>query len=110
LNYSDSNPRWRDVMLKKGFINELVKDLPADERAVLEPQEIRAILAVPIYLQNEWWGFIGFDNCTSEKKYSTAEESMLQSAAIAIGGAIQREKTNRQLYEAKTKAEEMNQT
>lgn len=108
LNYSDSNPRWRDIMLKKGFINELVKDLPADERAVLEPQEIRAILAVPIYLQNEWWGFIGFDNCTSEKKYSTAEESMLQSAAIAIGGAIQREKTNRQLYEAKTKAEEMN--
>jgi signal transduction histidine kinase/CheY-like chemotaxis protein len=108
LNYSDSNPRWRDVMLKKGFINELVKDLPADERAVLEPQEILAILAVPIYLQNEWWGFIGFDNCTSEKKYSTAEESMLQSAAIAIGGAIQREKTNRQLYEAKTKAEEMN--
>ncbi len=108
LNYNDTNPRWRDIMLKKGFINELVKNLPDDERSVLEPQEILAILAVPIYLQNEWWGFIGFDNCTTEKKYSTAEESMLQSAAIAIGGAIQREKTNRQLYEAKTKAEEMN--
>lgn len=108
LNYGNCIPRWRDIMLKKGFINALIKDLPEEERSLLEPQEIRAILAVPIYLQDEWWGFIGFDNCTTEKRYGTAEESMLQSAATAIGGAIQREKTNRQLYEAKTQAEEMN--
>jgi PAS domain S-box-containing protein len=108
LKYCDANPRWKDVMLQRGFINGIVKDFPTAEREVLEPQGVLALLAVPIYLQDDWYGFIGFDNCTKARVYNKAEESMLQSAAIAIGGAIQREKINRQLIEAKTKAEEMN--
>lgn len=108
LKYSDSNPRWRDLMLDHRLINGIVRDFPPEEVAVLEPQGILAILVVPIYVQDQWWGFLGFDNCTHERVYSRAEESMLQSAAMAIGAAINKEHINRQLIEAKTKAEEMN--
>jgi PAS domain S-box-containing protein len=107
LPYNIANPRWKDVMLAKGTINGLIKDFPEEEKDYLVPQGILSLISVPIYLQDEWWGFIGFDNCTSERVYTKAEESMLQSAAIAIGGAIQRERINRQLIEAKFRAEEM---
>lgn len=108
LPYNDSFPRWKEKMSVKESINGLIKDFPATERAYLAPRGILSILAVPICFNDQWWGFIGFDNCTEERVYSAAEESMLKTAAVAIGGAIQRETTTRQLLAAKTKAEEMN--
>lgn len=107
LSYGLACPRWQEQMSRKESINGLVKDFPACERDFLEPQGIQSLLAVPVFFNDLWWGFIGFDNCTDDRVYSPAEESMLKSAAIAIGGAIQRENTNRQLLAAKFKAEEM---
>ncbi|KAB2907151.1 MAG: PAS domain S-box protein [Ignavibacteriales bacterium] len=108
LCYNDFCPRWKDTMLSKLAINGLVKDFPQIEQDALAPQDIKALLAVPIYLNDEWWGFIGFDNCTKEEIFSERDEVLLRSAAVAIGGAIQREKTNKELRIAKIRAEEMN--
>jgi len=108
LCYDDTCPRWQEMMLQRKAVSGRIAGFPQSEREMLEPQGIISILAVPIYLQDEWWGFIGFDNCTTADLYSPAEEAMLRSAAVAIGGAIQRERINRQLREARRKAEEMN--
>ncbi len=96
------------MMLQRKAVSGRIAGFPQSEREMLEPQGIISVLAVPIYLQDEWWGFIGFDNCSNSEVYSPAEEAMLRSAAMAIGGAIQRERINRQLREARRKAEEMN--
>lgn len=108
LCYAETCPRWQERMLKKRSISGRIADFPEIERSMLEPQGIISLLAVPIYLHDEWWGFIGFDNCTTTEVYSPAEEAMLRSAAVAIGGAIQRERINQQLREARLKAEELN--
>ncbi len=108
LSYQKACPRWLEIMSQKGTLNGLICEFPPEERDFLEQQGILSILAVPIFHNEQWWGFIGFDNCTEKKVYSAAEESMLKTAAVAIGGAIQRESINRQLLAAKAKAEEMN--
>ncbi len=108
LCYDDTCPRWQEMMLQRKAVSGRIAGFPQSEREMLEPQGIISVLAVPIYLQDEWWGFIGFDNCSNSEVYSPAEEAMLRSAAMAIGGAIQRERINRQLREARRKAEEMN--
>jgi signal transduction histidine kinase len=37
-----------------------------------------------------WWGFIGFDECPSEREWSAIEIDALRTAASTLGAAIQR--------------------
>ncbi|MFH0909370.1 MAG: PAS domain S-box protein [bacterium] len=66
----------------------LVREFPEVERRVFEAQDIRSILIVPIFVQDRLWGFIGFDDCHSDRAWSTNEESTLFAMAGSIGGAI----------------------
>jgi diguanylate cyclase (GGDEF)-like protein/PAS domain S-box-containing protein len=65
------------------------KALP-QERERLEPDGILSILLVPIFTNGEFWGYIGFDECTQERDWSKSEESILVAISASIGGALQR--------------------
>jgi PAS domain S-box-containing protein len=95
----DSAGLYETLSIKKPY-RGLVKDLPSSERAVLEPQGIVSILIVPIIVEDRLWGFVGFDDCHSERVWSKNEISVLQSAAGSIGGAIVRSRTKDDLVRA----------
>ncbi|HEY8241742.1 MAG TPA: ATP-binding protein, partial [Kiritimatiellia bacterium] len=76
----------------------LVREFPEVERRLFEAQDIRSILIVPIFVQDRLWGFIGFDDCHSDRAWSTNEESTLFAMAGSIGGAIARRQTERMLH------------
>lgn len=44
-------------------------------------QEIKSMLLLPIILENQLYGFIGFDDCTRERIWTEGEISFLQSLA-----------------------------
>ncbi len=67
-----------------------VRNFPPSERAVLEAHQIISLMAVPITVDEGFWGFIGFDDCHSEREWTDGEVSILQAAAAGIGGAIVR--------------------
>ncbi|QGG46472.1 GAF domain-containing sensor histidine kinase [Heliorestis convoluta] len=91
LPYEEIGLLWWYKNLKDNkTINGLVKDFPEAERSVLEPQGIISLLVVPIFIGKEFWGFVGFDDCHSERIWTKEEESILMVAAASIGGAIQR--------------------
>src|SRR5690606_17019803 len=75
-----------------------VKDLPDHERHRLQSQGLKAILVVPIFVGDEWWGFIGFDDVKEERSWSPEEEDALRGAAGILGGALQRQRVERALY------------
>jgi len=83
--------RWVELLGRDEVICGPVRDLPAPERAVLEPQDIRSILIVPIFVVGNWWGFIGFDDCVSERDWSATEIGALRTAAGILGAALQRQ-------------------
>jgi signal transduction histidine kinase len=58
-------------------------------------------------VKNEFWGFIGFDYCQSDRIWSESEISILQTTAANLGGVIERELAKTELIEAKETAEEM---
>ncbi|MBN2538939.1 MAG: PAS domain-containing protein, partial [Deltaproteobacteria bacterium] len=68
-----------------------------EERSSLEFQSILALAIFPIFVENEWWGFIGFDDCETPRVWSSAEIGALRIAAGTIGSAIQREKAQKAL-------------
>ncbi|HOO52914.1 MAG TPA: CHASE4 domain-containing protein [Methanothrix sp.] len=102
------NPDYTGIykILSKGKpYKDLVKDLPESERGILESQGIISILIVPIIVKGQLWGFVGFDDCHSERIWSKNDTTVLQSAAGSIGGAIIRSRTREDLVRARDELE-----
>ena len=83
-----------------------VKDFPRAEKELLQIQGVVSILICPIFIKGKFWGFIGLDDCKTEKNWSPVEISMLFSLANSYGGSIERESLWLEMKIAKEKAEE----
>ncbi|MBD1939004.1 EAL domain-containing protein [Microcoleus sp. FACHB-68] len=82
--------RWYDSLSANQPMSGNAVDFPAGERERLEADGIVSILMVPISVNNECWGYVGFDDCHRERGWSKSEESILVAIAASIGGALQR--------------------
>ena len=95
--------RWRPILAGGGVLHGHVSGFPPAERRVLEAQDIRSIAVVPIHVGNEWWGFLGFDDCVAERNWTQAEVHALQAAAGTLGSAVARKRTELALRQAEVK-------
>ncbi|MEW6567350.1 MAG: GAF domain-containing protein [Chloroflexota bacterium] len=102
--------RWQTVLGQGQTIVGLVRDMPRPEREVLEAQDIRSIAVVPVLAEGTWWGFIGFDECSRERKWSPAEIDALMAAGDTLGAAIQRHRTKQALERRLAELGELYQT
>ncbi len=96
LDY-DEMPYWKETLRSGKIVNSLVKDLPKGEQDVLAPQDIVSILIVPVFIEDEFWGFVGFDDCKAERRFFKWEERALQSGSITIVSAILRNEMTKNL-------------
>lgn len=104
LSYeTDGFARWPEILGNNGVIRSHVKDLPAGERDFLTSKGILSVLIVPIFLGDEWWGFVGFDETKWEREWSPAEEDALRGAAGILGGAIERRRSERALNQSEAR-------
>lgn len=85
-------------------VNGVVASFPEYEREHLQAQGIVSILVVPIFLYNEFWGFMGFDDCQKERIFTDAEEAVLRTAGLLFGHAWVRNEMTLDLVKAKEEA------
>ncbi len=83
--------RWLDVLKRGEMIYGSVLDLPPEEQAHLLKMDVRSLAVVPIFTDQVWWGFIGYDQCRQDKKWSSIEVDALKTAAKILGAAIARQ-------------------
>ncbi len=93
LSYS----RFAPLRLYESFINGeslkfIIKDLQQEYREVFIDRNIRSIILVPIMIDGAYWGFIGFDECHSDRLWSSDEESMLSALAATFGEILKKNK------------------
>ena len=98
---SEAIPTWIDTFTAGKCINSLVKSMHPLEQEQLAPQGIISIMVAPIMFHGTLWGFIGFDDCHSERTWSTAEENILRAAGTLVGTAIYNQGINEALRRAK---------
>lgn len=91
-------PRWKSLMINGKSVNGLVKTFSEAEREILEPQRIKSLLAIPIYVKNIFWGFIGFDDITKERIWSETEVEILKSMANIFALYIERKRTEENYF------------
>ncbi|WP_346289696.1 PAS domain S-box protein [Sphaerothrix gracilis] len=105
LSYQDLFPRWYRVLSQGDSIEGLVEAFPASERMVLEAQQIRSILVMPIRANHEFWGFVGFDACRQEHIWSEGEKALLKAAIGSLGGRIRQQQTQESLQKLNERLE-----
>lgn len=55
-------------------------------------QGIQSMLTIPIMVEGEWWGILGFDDCARPRNYPESYVAALQIAAVLITNAVLRER------------------
>ena len=92
--------RWVETFGRGHIVHGHVRTFPAREQEILVPQGIQSIVAVPVFVGPEWWGFIGFDECTRERAWTAAETEALRASAGTLGALIQRARVQEALRES----------
>ncbi|MER3421741.1 MAG: hypothetical protein C4290_14970, partial [Chloroflexota bacterium] len=82
--------RFAELLGSGAVLQGHVRDLEPTERALLEPQGIRSLLAVPVFVDERWWGTMILDECRQERVWSDPEVEALRLAARLLGAAIKR--------------------
>jgi hypothetical protein len=67
VSYDNTFSSWKTVLKTGNCINNIVRLMPQNEQDILRPQGIISILVAPIIYGNEFWGFLGFDDCCNER-------------------------------------------
>jgi diguanylate cyclase (GGDEF)-like protein len=98
--------RWQTVMQRGGSIHGPLVEFPEEEQRALKERDALSLLAAPIFVGNQWWGWIGFDECRQQRGWSQVEVDVLAAAAGTIGSAIQRKKVQDALRQAHAKLED----
>ncbi len=93
LSYDEQVPHLKETLQRGDVFKGCVADLPDNEREILESQGILAILIIPVMINNELIGFIGFDNCVSDTVWNSTEQTFLSMVAGNLAQAIQRIRT-----------------
>jgi PAS domain S-box-containing protein len=91
---------WMELLSRGELVHGHTKEFSEEEQRELREQDILSIAIVPIFVEREWWGFIGFDECLAEREWFAAEIEALKAAADTLGAAIGRMRAEQALRES----------
>jgi len=102
-------PSWKKILFEKEYFNsENITELPEDIRVILELREIKSIIIYPLYVQCNYFGFIGFDECARHKNWSKSELEFLRTISGMIGNAYERRHMEQSIMDERDKANQAN--
>ena len=90
--YSPDFTRWIEVLGDRRVLTGQVAQLPDPERRILSGEGTASIVAVPIFLDDGWWGFLGADDCGHGRVWSPGEIELLKVVAGAVAGDVERQR------------------
>ncbi len=97
---SDGFSRWKKELSQDRIILGNIEDFPSAEQDILAPQEILAILIIPLWVNREWFGFIGFDDVQSKREWDAEDVRLLRTVAQMVGAFIERTQGREALQDA----------
>lgn len=75
--------------------------LPEGElRALLQSQAIQSVLVLPIFVRQQFYGFIGLDDCQQPRQWHEDEKRFLQALCYSFSRAIESQLAGRETQQA----------
>lgn len=102
--FYDKIPSWKKIFDEKGKIfSSNIHELPDDIVQVLEPQGIKSILVFPLFVQNAYFGFIGFDDCETDLDWELEDVELLRTITGIISNSFERKILEKKLIDSEKK-------
>ena len=98
--------RWVEELVNGQMIAGDISSFPEAEQRYLGSMGVQALLVMPIFVDGQLWGLVGFDECLSGRIWSRAEEDILRLSARALGIVIERQNSHNKLELARVELEE----
>lgn len=105
VSYMQTTPAMLQTMLRKQAVHSSIRDMPATDREWFTSQGVKAILMLPVFAGDEFWGMVGFDNCHDESLFSKTMEFIIQSGGMIVANALLRMESILKAREASAKLE-----
>ena len=86
----------------------LTREMPPAIREAMTRRGIQSILLTPILIQGRFWGVMSVADCHSERRWTDAEQAILQTLAAGIGSAVVRHEAEQQRIEYAAQLEQKN--
>ncbi len=91
ISYSRFAPlKFYENFSKGNSLKFIISQLSDESQAAFIDNKIKSIILVPILIDGNYWGFIGFDEMNSDRIWTEDEESILVTMAASIGAVIKR--------------------
>ena len=105
IRYRDKVPAWEETLLKGDCINNLIRDRPLNEQDYLLSYGLKALFVMPVFVQDKFWGFVGYDDYLNERVFTENEQIILRSGGMVIANALLRNEITRNLRDSAAKLE-----
>ncbi len=99
--YSEVIPHWGIAFDRGDVVSGLVRTFPSPTKEVLEAQSIISLLVCPIYINKACWGFVGFDDCSTERIWPQELVAALQMLANSLAASLRHNKTKETLEKSR---------
>ncbi len=96
----DPYGKWEEALACGNSISGQVSSLGEGEKSLLVYEGVKSFLVVPISIDGQLWGCIGFDDCTNERVWSKGYESALKTMAANIGQTLKRSSIESELLKS----------
>lgn len=110
------NPELQNMPIKKveEIMTSLTKNLPFTAtrhdlapgalKEIFDEQQIKSMLLLPIFVEDHLFGFVGFDDCTTDRVWKEEEVTFLKSLTQNLTNAFEK---NAALEKVKRREEEL---
>ncbi len=96
-DYKNNFNRWKETLSKKSLLWGDVESFPESEKKILNHKQIKSILVLPIFIDKQWYGYIGFDSIHKKTEWLDADIRLVLIVSDMIGAFLNRKKTVHEL-------------
>ena len=81
-------PEWEKKFSHGEYINNSVSRLSRDDQDFLGAYDVLSIVAIPLFVQDSFWGFFSIDDCHQERAFLKEEINILSIGGLLIANAL----------------------
>jgi signal transduction histidine kinase/DNA-binding response OmpR family regulator len=106
LFYDEFLPNWKDMAQDTNVILSDKEDLPNSLIKSDFPglSKVKSIMAIPLFIHGDFWGFITFDTCEKKRTFTESEAEIMKVGALTIAASITRWEMNIELMKTQKDA------
>jgi signal transduction histidine kinase/CheY-like chemotaxis protein len=103
LDYDEST-NWYQILMSGATVSGPVSALPTDITGILRAYNIKSLLAIPVFQNNQFEGYILFNHYSKEISISENEINIVKSASFIMYNAMIRNEIIKSLVKAREEA------